>query len=493
MPRLLLFLFLLPCFGHAQFYDRNWVLGDSCVGITFQNDTTIVPFTFHSTVNAIFTITSISDPQGNLLFFTNGITVYDMNGDTMDSGTRMVDSIYNQAENYGQNEPQGVIILPKEGSQYYLFYYSITDLQYINNGSLYPDMLYSAVIDMSLNGGKGKVISKQNFVYVGFQGDGRLTACRHANGRDWWLVNHGYENNAYHVFLVTPNGVIGQPIQHIGPAELEPDAFGQAVFSPDGSKYVSATISNPIVILDFDRCTGIFSNPDSIVVPTDTLLPGPPPVLDGAGAHGLAFSPDGRYLYACNIFHLNQYDMQAANIAGSAVRIYTSLYTNNFYGFKNIFLAPNGQIICANFQGFNHYFYSIQKPNLLGTACNFDVHAILVPTHNTDVIPNMPNYRLGALIGSSCDTLHTGINDLETGKNGLRVYPNPATDYISISLLQYHKSAKLSIYDALGKEVYRNENMYLDDTIDVRKFSSGIYLIKVSSDDGDLTGRFVKE
>ena len=130
---------------------------------------------------------------------------------------------------------------------------------------------------------------------------------------------------------------------------------------------------------------------------------------------------------------------------------------------------------------------------MFDTACNFDIHALLVPTRNTFVLPNMPNYRLGRKIGSSCDTIHTGISELETDKNGLKIYPNPANDYISISLLQYHKNAKLSIYDALGKEVYRNDNMYLDDNIDVRKLSSGIYLIKVSSTDGDLTGRFVKE
>ena len=105
----------------------------------------------------------------------------------------------------------------------------------------------------------------------------------------------------------------------------------------------------------------------------------------------------------------------------------------------------------------------------------------------------MVNYRMGALLGSSCDTLHTGLNDVTLHLNGIKIFPNPTSDYILVGITYYHKNAKLSIYDALSKEVYRNENMYLDDNIDVRKFSSGIYLIKVSSDDGDLTGRFVKE
>ena len=57
-----------------------------------------------------------------------------------------------------------------------------------------PNELYYAIIDMNQNGGLGKVISKKNLLYKGTFGGGRITACRHANGRDWWLVHQRFSN-----------------------------------------------------------------------------------------------------------------------------------------------------------------------------------------------------------------------------------------------------------------------------------------------------------
>ena len=104
----------------------------------------------------------------------------------------------------------------------------------------------------------------------------------------------------------------------------------------------------------------------------------------------------------------------------------------------------------------------------------------------------MVNYRLGALIGSGCDTL-TGINTVQNEKPGVKIYPNPASNRITVSLMHYHRDARLYIYDAIGREVYHNESMYLDADIDVSGLASGIYLVKILSPDGDASAKFVKE
>ena len=52
--------------------------------------------------------------------------------------------------------------------------------------SLSSTEIYYSVIDISLNGGLGEVISKNNIALTGLFGWG-LSACKHANGRDWWV------------------------------------------------------------------------------------------------------------------------------------------------------------------------------------------------------------------------------------------------------------------------------------------------------------------
>ncbi len=92
---------------------------------------------------------------------------------------------------------------------------------------------------------------------------------------------------------------------------------------------------------------------------------------------------------------------------------------------------------------------------------------------------------------NGCDTL-TVINTLSASTCAVKVYPNPASDRIIIGLSTYLKDAQLSIYNALGAVVYQSP-MYLDADLDVSGFASGVYLVRVSSKDGNVSGKFVKE
>ena len=119
-----------------------------------------------------------------------------------------------------------------------------------------------------------------------------MTACQHGNGRDWWLINHQYNSNTIYTHLITPDTIEGPFEQNIGLSGSEADAGGTSIFSPVSKVFATSTGGmGAIILLDFDRCSGIFSNLKTVnTVNSDT-----------GNYCFLAFSPNGRFLYAGNV------------------------------------------------------------------------------------------------------------------------------------------------------------------------------------------------
>ena len=110
---------------------------------------------------------------------------------------------------------------------------------------------------MTLDVGAGGVVYKNHVVLTDTLVVGKITAVRHANGRDWWVICHQNNSALYYRFLVTPDGVSDPMTQEIGSVRLL-DA-GQVCFSPDGSKFAYYWSETDLDIYDFDRCSGLFS------------------------------------------------------------------------------------------------------------------------------------------------------------------------------------------------------------------------------------------
>ncbi|MBK6819930.1 MAG: hypothetical protein IPG85_10235 [Bacteroidetes bacterium] len=102
-----------------------------------------------------------------------------------------------------------------------------------------------------------------------------MMACRHANGYDWWLVKQGIDTNKVFTFLVTKDTIELKHIQIFAAPKFGfYDLRGQACFSSDGSKYAFATGGEKsngaqLYIADFDRCSGLLSNPKTYNVPIE--------------------------------------------------------------------------------------------------------------------------------------------------------------------------------------------------------------------------------
>jgi len=497
---LLILLVLFYKGSTAQAYDRSWLIGTECMIKLTMNGINYDTSSFEcGTARTLMDLpgSNISDTAGNILFFSVGSRVGNPLAQIMENGDTLVDSLF-FATVFDIPAAQATLILPRSNNTFYLFYYSESDSLLASNFGE-PDRLYYAIVDMNANGGLGKVLKKKQVVHKGLLGEGRLTACRHANGRDWWMVHQGYADDAYYIYLVTPDSVYPPHIQHIGPSNFWDNSDAAfATFSPDGSKFATVTAVSPLILMDFDRCTGTFSNPDSIFIPTDTFRYNgyPSPLVTLNGGSSCSFSPNGRYLYFTNLIDIVQYDTWALNVQASAVTVGRWDTVGPAGGdaeFYLMYLLPNGKIIVDDYgPGVNGSFHLIDSPDIGGRGCHFRFNGLPTTTNNANVLPNMINYRLGALAGSGCDTV-TGISESKVDKSALKLYPNPANSKITVSLMQYYKNAKLYIYDALGREMYKDESMYLDADIDLGGFTNGIYFVRILSPDGNAAAKFVKE
>lgn len=101
------------------------------------------------------------------------------------------------------------------------------------------------------------------------------------------------------------------------------------------------------------------------------------------------------------------------------------------------------------------------------------------------------NYFINPPDGAdSCHyTLTTGINDEELLTNYLTVYPNPATENLTLEIPQKTVIEILNIEGQIIKSISDADTKI---TIDLRSFSRGIYIIKAKTDKGIVTKKFIK-
>ncbi|MBK8558289.1 MAG: PKD domain-containing protein [Lewinellaceae bacterium] len=194
--------------------------------------------------------------------------------------------------------------------------------------------------------------------------------------------------------LLSPSGVSVKE-QYIGTPSWS-GAGGEIVFSPDGTKMARANPRDDLRIFDFDRCTGTLSNP--IFIPIINTA-------DNNISGGAAFSANSRFLYVADGLFVYQYDFYASDFASSQTlvaeqdEVLCPFATDYTY----MELGPDGRIYCRPSSGQNCMHY-IEHPERAGTACEVHPHGLYVPT-SYDNLTHFPNFRLGPIDGSACDTL----------------------------------------------------------------------------------------
>ena len=193
-----------------QGYNSTWLLGYQAKNrMTFTDSSYLITpelrkIPFEDTQG------NISDENGNILMSSNGIFIANATGDTMQQGGGLNPNSYTDDWiQWGLPLLYANLFLPMpdDTNKYILFHLTGN---YNSPSLIMPTEIYYSIADMSYNGGLGKVISKNNIALTGIFG-GSLAACKHGNGRDWWVIALSDSANYIYKFLITPD-----TIQYVG-------------------------------------------------------------------------------------------------------------------------------------------------------------------------------------------------------------------------------------------------------------------------------------
>lgn len=399
----------IPVSAFAQFYDNHWMMGYNGGGISAPNDSFGVSIlSFHEAdmkiennqeIDIFFSDsgTAFSTSTGDLSFFSNGSEIRSLNYGATQNGIFSVDF-----DDPSRIYSQSIVFLPNENNGELITFLRMT---YTNGIPRLGSNLASSRINALANSGAGIVYEKNQIIVSDSLTTGEVTACKHANGRDWWVLTSKANEPLIYSTLVTPSAIVITDTIAVN-FQLK-SGLGQAIFSPNGNNYVRLNLiggldgEDYLDIFDFDRCTGELSNHRQTTVGNN------------AWAGGIAVSPSSQYLYVSHYNHVYQYDLWAEDIFESKDTVATwdgylewGFFHSKFYLAQ---LAVDGKIYINSNSGVKTLTV-INKPDVAGEACNLAQHSIHLPNNNAFTLANHPNYRLGPIDGSPCDTL--GLDNL---------------------------------------------------------------------------------
>ncbi len=348
---LFLLVILFACVTlNAQKEAAIWYFGENA-GLDFNSGTPVV--INNGQLNTNEGCASISNESGELLFYTDGITVWDKNHNIMPNGSGLLGD---------PSSTQSAIITPKPNNAdiYYIF---TVDVEAGTNGLRFSEL------DLNLNGGNGDITSIKN-VLLKSPVTEKISAISHANGTDLWVVTHAWNNNDFLSYKITETGVNTIPIVssvgsiHTGSTS---NSIGYLKMSPNGEKIAIAKWSNNsfVEVLDFDDTTGLVSNP---ILINNVFYNG-----DTAGAYGIEFSPDGNLLYVSDTNISGSSKIHQFNISlNDQISIINSdniIYDGSDF-IAALQLAIDGKIYLAN--GNSEYVDVINNPNNIGATANYN-------------------------------------------------------------------------------------------------------------------------
>jgi len=333
----------------AQRETNIWYFGNHC-GLDFNSG---IPEPINGgQINSWEGCASISDSLGNLLFYSDGTKIWNSQHQIMSNGSELLGDT---------SSTQSALIVHHPGYKN-LYYVFTVDNQAYSDGFCY------SIVDMNLNNGLGDVNSEKN-IQIMTPSTEKLTAVKQANGKDYWIMTHGWCNNKFYAWGLTETGLNLTPVisevgtihDLIDPTGVNLNSIGYMHISPNAEKLACAIFYTSIVeVFDFDNVTGHVSNP--ITIPFDPI----------SGTYGVEFSRDCSKIYISSNVDIFQVDLTAGTpeeIINSKFKIYTAI---TFPGAMQ--LATNGKIYVALDR--EDSLSVINNPEIQGLACNFEKNAV---------------------------------------------------------------------------------------------------------------------
>ncbi len=299
------------------------------------------------------------NPGGQLLFYTNGETIWDRSNTPMPNGQFLLGR---------KSTTQSAVIVPHpdQKNRYYVF---ALDEQGGPNGLTYSE------VDMSLNGGKGDIVPSSKNILLQQTLTEKLTAIRHRNGTDYWVLVHGINDKKFYAYKVTSSGPASTAvISDIGSLHPNAGGTGYLKFSPNGKKAACAVggTGSFIELFDFDDESGELANPMRIDFTTDK-------------PYGIEFSPNSKYLYVSAGNTIYQYEIP--EIKNSTLLTISQKPIAADAGVWSLQLAHNNKMyVCKH----SNKIGVINKPNNEASTVDFQDNAVLL--NGRTAVQGLPNF-----------------------------------------------------------------------------------------------------
>jgi len=398
-------LIIVPTLQFAQGEANNWYFGENA-GITFNTSPPSV--LLDGQINTLEGCSSISNSNGDLLFYTDGRTVWTADHQIMPNG----DYFGGTGLNGDPSSTSSGLIVPHPTEEDLFFVFTV-DEPHHNNAFAFPNQgpadqfgnpindyndpgqqfipqdddgfnngFNYSIVDMTLNGGLGDVVSTQKNIElitydpnnpedIKYKCSEKITAVRGQDCESVWVLTHF--KDIFYAFRIDENGINETPVtSQLGPLmsldNYRRAALGYLKASPNGDKLLVANqtldydpVANNdqgtgnVFLFDFDSSTGVVTNPLELI--------------DQVSAYGVEFSPDGTKAYASvasqNVPQLFQWDINAADIQASQFQ-FTGVTGQ---GSGAIQVAPDGKIY-RSLRG-SQRLAVINSPELAGTAADY--------------------------------------------------------------------------------------------------------------------------
>jgi hypothetical protein len=222
VPLAIFSLFLICSGVYAQREATHWVFGGKA-GLDFS---CYPPRLEVSSFDGLEGAASISDANGNLLFYTTGDVVWNHEHHIMPNG-RGIGGLCTLFASYSSSS-QSALIIPHPGNSNLYFIFT-TDCAEDN----FVDGIRYSIVDMSMQGGLGDVIQKNTLLLAPTAE--KLAAVFHANGSDVWLMTHGVGSNSFYAFRISASGINTTPVIS-STGQFHRGGRGYLKFSPDGKR-----------------------------------------------------------------------------------------------------------------------------------------------------------------------------------------------------------------------------------------------------------------
>jgi len=464
---LLLYLFITSFILQAQLETTHWFFSDQ-VGLLFESGSPV--FEANGQITSEEGCATISDASGQLMFYTDGISIWNRNHQLMPNAIDLLGD---------DSSTQSAIIVPLQGTS---VYYVFTVDDGFNAVSQYG--INYTVVDMSLDGGLGDVVSGQkNIPLVSHAGE-KIAAVANAAKDGYWVVVFapssnssgipydvtGMENNTFYAFEVKSSGIVSSVVSSANISV--PTGAGYMKISPDGTKLAMANmLEHSFYLFNFNTSSGHVSFNTALNLPASYDDP-----------YGVEFSPNSSKLYITNKGEtstssaLMQYDYvnQTLSIISTQQNYRSALQ-----------LALDGKIYQTHtlqYGSGTQFLNIIDNPNASASTVNYQYKAFDLGA-GRQCHQGLPNF-----IASYFSELPSSLENLSAEQ--INIYPNPARDEVHISLGDLD-NVTISVFDMSGNFLYKEIPVF-DSYFQLNmKGKKGLYFIKITADNKSIVKKIL--